>query len=465
VRFCPSAADVIAEAGSVAELHFRVAPQPPVSASARLHNWQSILWIVARVSDEEVDADECTLVVAKDAAILSGVLHRLASVLALSVSCRPSADLGAPSLSALSSHPAVEIICASAERRLNVASSLVQRLMLQEPEKFVYTLSNPSKLPANPDAASHDGATAVEEFLRDMYVRSSDLVDALRHDGSAFRLVLWALSRGLLAKQRVTVVCAARAVGAVGNGYGGHKVSEWLFSSGGRSTGGRAGQGTGLDRGHGWMGEADGLDAMLAALHAHRGDADVADAVGAALVKCVGAGAVPSLLSAELILRGRRSRLAAEGGGGGAGAAWLEGYCRVTADLLPVLASDAKAAHEMEWSGCVPFIIDLVLRELRGGGVGEGDGGGSRQAAMRLLVVAWRAFPRALIASDHLVSDLFSGLSASLAPLRLGGGGGAGGGVAGGGGIGVYASSFRGACDLLLILIEQKCSAAGQLYR
>jgi hypothetical protein len=143
----------------------------------------------------------------------------------------------------------------------------------------------------------------------------------------------------------------------------------------------------------------------------------------------------------------------------------LEGYCRVTADLLPVLASDAKAAHEMEWSGCVPFIIDLVLRELRGGGVGEGDGGGSRQAAMRLLVVAWRAFPRALIASDHLVSDLFSGLSASLAPLRLGGGGGAGGGVAGGGGIGVYASSFRGACDLLLILIEQKCSAAGQLYR
>ena len=57
-RFCPVAAEAIASAGQMAELHFRIAAQAPTTAANRLHNWQSILWIMQRVSGEDVDPDE-----------------------------------------------------------------------------------------------------------------------------------------------------------------------------------------------------------------------------------------------------------------------------------------------------------------------------------------------------------------------------------------------------------------------
>jgi hypothetical protein len=196
-RYCPVAAKAIAAAGQLAELHFRIAPQAPTTAANRLHNWQSILWIMSRVSGEAIDQDEKSLIVAQDTAIVSCVLHRLAAQLALSAAIKAGPLPDARPTSALRAHAAVQLLCTSAERHLNVDASMVERLMLQEPDKFVYMLLNPAKLPAKPASAGHgsSGGGAVEEFLRDIHVRSSDVADALRRDDTAFDLVLWAVSR------------------------------------------------------------------------------------------------------------------------------------------------------------------------------------------------------------------------------------------------------------------------------
>ena len=180
-----------------------------------MHNWQSILWIMTRVSCEEVDPDEKSLLVAQDPAIVSCVIHRLAALVALSSSCKYATVVETRSPSEISSHRAVQLLCRIAERNLNVAASLVERLLLQEPEKYVYMIANPAKLPSKADASTHNPSGAVEEFLRDVYVRSADFVDALRQDDSAFRLVFWAVSCALLSLNRGTVICAARAVGAL----------------------------------------------------------------------------------------------------------------------------------------------------------------------------------------------------------------------------------------------------------
>jgi len=64
--------------------------------------------------------------------------------------------------------------CASAERHLNVAAPLFARLLLQEPEKYAYMLTNPAALPPKTDFSkvAQDSSVCVEEFLRDVYVRS-----------------------------------------------------------------------------------------------------------------------------------------------------------------------------------------------------------------------------------------------------------------------------------------------------
>jgi len=89
--------------------------------------------------------------------------------------------------------------------------------------------------------------------------------------------------------------------------------------------------------------------------------------------------------------------------------------------------------------------------------VGEGgEAGGARIRArrwgMRLLVETWRAFPRALIASSEVVHDILSALRLSMRGSARDE-------------ATCVTVTFRGACDLLLVMIQQKCSVAGQLYR
>ena len=449
-RFCPAAAKAIAEAGQLAELHFRIAPQAPTSAANRLHNWQSILWIMSRVTGEEIDPDEKSLLVAQDTAIVSCVLHRLAAQVALSAAIKAGTLLDARPTSALRTHAAVQLLCPTAERHLNVDASTVARLMLQEPDKYVYMLLNPAKLPAKPTSAGHGGGGgAVEEFLRDMHVRSSDVADALRRDESAFDLVLWAVSRPLLSLHRSDVIGAARAVGSIADAHGGAHVSEWLLSSP------RAGGG-------GWYKPGqDGLSVMLGALYQHPSDADVALAVGHALYKCCRAQNIPALLSIELVARVRANGWGAGGEGAGDGNERLGpvgNYCKVVGDLLPALAAEEKGAQELEWYGAVPLLVNFCLHDLRRVGAGFGAGGGARRTAvMRLLVETWRAFPRALIASGDMVQSLLAALRLSLAS-------GSAISAQEGAGPTLLTQTFRGACDLLLVMIELKCSVAGHLY-
>jgi hypothetical protein len=162
---CQVAADAISSAGHIAQLHFRIAAQEPKNAAARLHNWQSILWIMSRLTGEDVGPDEKSLLVAQDAAVVSCVIHRLAALVALSSACKPAAVLNTKTPATLSSHRGVQLLCRSAERHLNIASSLFEHFLLQEPEKYTYAILHPSKLSANASTALHEPAAAAAQGL------------------------------------------------------------------------------------------------------------------------------------------------------------------------------------------------------------------------------------------------------------------------------------------------------------
>jgi len=217
--------------------------------------------------------------------------------------------------------------------------------------------------------------------------------------------------------------------------FGGLQVSEWLLAPAPKPSGGDC-KATKVGGG------GDGLKTLLAGLQRHQGDVEVAAAVAGAMVRSARLELVASLLSVEFVVRLRDH---------------TEGeYSRVVAHLLPHFVAHPKAAQELEWNGIVALLINYVLRDLRGIGAGGVEAGGAciraRRWGMRLLVETWRAFPRALIASSEAVHDILSALCLSMRGSARDD-------------ATCVTVTFRGACDLLLVMIQQKCSVAGQLYR
>ena len=448
----PAASTAIKEQGQLAELHFKIAAQAPTSPHARLHNWQSVFWVMEQVSGEEVDPDEKSLVVAQDCVILSSVLHRLAASMALrtSVNGVPASSSAPPA--ALASHKAVVMLCKSAERHLDVDAEQIERLLLFEQDKFAYLLTHPERLPQRVGEIGQEGREAssrgaeagsqVEEFLRDMYVRSSDVADALRNDVRGVSVILWALSRGCTVGCASTVVVGARAVGGVtASLLSGREtaaaVSEWLV----------------CPHGDGRGSERDGLGVMLSAVKRFAKNEGVADAVAEALRNSCRHEDMPALLSVELFARLNAAKGRAVGGDCEEA---LGRYSSLVADLLPGLVRDVGVARELEWQGVLPHLMTHVVRHLRGlpHGGHQGDGGRSRTAGMQLLVMCWKCFSRALVASQGFVGEMMAALRQTLTGnASCTGAEGA-----------KLTATYRGSCEVLLVLIDLKCSAAGALY-
>ena len=448
----PAASTAIKEQGQLAELHFKIAAQAPTSPHARLHNWQSVFWVMEQVSGEEVDPDEKSLVVAQDCVILSSVLHRLAASMALRTSAKGVLASSSTPPTALTSHKAVAMLCQSAERHLDVDAEQIERLLLFEQDKFVYLLTHPERLPQRVDGIGREGrktssrgaetGSAVEEFLRDMYVRSSDLADALRNDVRGVSVILWALSRGCTVGCASTVVAGARAVGG---------VTAALLS--GRETAAAVGEWLVCPHGDGRGSEGDGLGVMLSAVKRFAKNEGVADAVAEALRNSCRHEDMPALLSVELYARLN----AAKGRAAGEDCEEALGkYSSLVADLLPGLVRDVGVARELEWQGVLPHLMTHVVRHLRAmpHGGHQGDGGPSRTAGMQLLAMCWRCFSRALVASQGFVGEMMTALRQTLAgnASYMGAEGAK------------LTATYRGSCEVLLVLIDLKCSAAGALY-